>query len=61
MEDEAFEEGVEAAWEQAEGAGEEDEGYHCAVFGFEALEEGDQGEGVQEEVEEVAVEEGVGV
>ena len=61
MEDEAFEEGVEAAWQEAEGAREEDEGYDCAVFGFEALEEGDQGEGVQEEVEEVAVEEWVGV
>jgi hypothetical protein len=59
VEDEDFEEGVEGAWQPAEGAGEEDGGYYCAVFGFEAFEEGQECEGVEEEVEDVAVQEGV--
>ena len=60
-EDEAFEEGVEAAREQSEGSGEEEEGHNGAVLGFEALEERDEGESVEEVVEDVAVEERVGV
>lgn len=39
VEDEAFEERVEAAWQEAEGACEEQEGHDGAVFGFEAFEE----------------------
>ena len=31
------------------------------MLGFEAFEEGDEGDGVEKEVEDVAVEEGVGV
>ena len=61
MEDEALEEGVEAAGKETEGTGEEDEGGDCAVFGLEAFEEGDKGEDVKEVVEDVAVYEGVGV
>ena len=61
VEDEDFEESVDGAWEPAEGAGEEDGGHYCAVLGFEAFDEGQEGEGVEEQVEDVAVQEGVGV
>ena len=61
MENVVFEEGVEASWQSAEGSGEEDEGYQCAVGGFEALEEGKEREGVEEEVREGFVEEWEGV
>ena len=61
VENESLEDGVETAWEKAEGAGEEEEGHDCAMFGFEALEEREEGEGVEEVVEDAAVEEGIGV
>lgn len=61
VEDVALEQRVEATGESAEGAGEEDEGYERAVRGFEAVEEGEQGQGVEEEVREGGVQEGVGV
>lgn len=60
-EDVALQERVEAAWEEPEGSGEEDDSHDGAIFGFEAFEERDEGECVKEEVEDVAVEEGVGV
>lgn len=60
-EDEALEEGVEAAWEQAEGSGEQDEGYDRAILGFEALEERYESAGVQEEVKDRFMEEWEGV
>lgn len=61
VEHEALEEGVEAAWEEAEGAGEEEEGHDGSVLGFEAFEEWGEGEGVQHEMEEVPMEKGVGI
>lgn len=61
VEDVALEEGVQAAGQEAEGPGEEEEGDDGAVLGFEALEEWDEGEGVEEVVQDVFVEEGVGV
>lgn len=36
--DEALDESVQASGEKAEGSGEEEEGYNCAVFRFEAFE-----------------------
>lgn len=53
VEDVAFEKRVEAAGEEAEGSGEKEKGYEGAVFGFEAFEEGCQGDGVENKVEDV--------
>jgi len=61
VEDVAFEQGVGAAGDVAEGAGEEDDGYQGAVVGLEALEQGQEGGGVEEVVGEGFVQEGEGV
>lgn len=56
-----LEEGVDSAWKVAESACEEEETDYGAVLGFEALEERNQGDSVEEEVEEVLVDEREGV
>lgn len=60
-EDEALEKGVEASWEETEGPGEQKEGHNGAVLHFEALEERCQGDGVDEEVEHIFVQQRVGI
>lgn len=61
MEEEAFEKRVDEAWNESERSRKEDEGGDCAMFGFEAFEERNQGEEVEEEVEEGFVDEREGV
>lgn len=61
MEELGFEECVEETWEEAERSCEEEEGGEGACFGFEAFEEGSQSDDVEGVVEEVGVEEGIGV
>ena len=50
-----FDKEVYATGEGSEWAHEEKKGYDGAVFGFEAVDKGNQGDGIKEEVEEVLV------
>lgn len=56
-----LEECVETARQKAEGAGEQEEGDDGSMFGFEAFQEWNEGDGVQQEVEKVSMEEGVSI
>jgi hypothetical protein len=61
VENVVLEQRVQAAGQQAEGAGEEDGGDDGAVLELEAFQQRDEGDGVEGVVEEGPVEEGVGV
>lgn len=61
VEDELLEDGVDAAGDQPERTGEEEKGGQGAVFGFEAFEERDESDDVEEKVNDGLVDEGIGV
>lgn len=59
--DESFNESVDASRKQAEGSGEEEEGYDGAILGLKAFEQRKKGYRIEEEVEDILMQERVGV